>query len=61
LLDQAAQLRATGVAVEVIAADDASLSAFGPNVLDPATREPSLIEGRRQGAEVVERLLAVWA
>jgi len=61
VLDQAAQLRATGVTVEVIAADDASLSAFGPNVLDPATREPSLIEGRRQGAEVVERLRAVWA
>jgi NTE family protein len=61
VLDQAAELRQTGVTVEVIAADDASLAAFGPNVLDPATREPSLIEGRRQGAEVVEHLRLVWA
>ena len=60
VLDQAQQLRATGVTVEVIAADDASLAAFGPNVLDPATREPSLLEGRRQGADVSERLLEVW-
>ena len=61
VLDQAAQLRASGVTVEVIAADEASIAVFGPNVLDPATREPSLIEGRRQGAEAVERLRAVWS
>jgi NTE family protein len=60
VLEQAAQLRKTGVTVEVIAADDASEAAFGPNVLDPATREPSLIEGRRQGAAAVERLRLVW-
>jgi NTE family protein len=60
VLDQVAQRRGTGVIVEVIAADDASLAAFGPNVLDPATREPSLIEGRRQGAEAAERLRLVW-
>lgn len=58
--DQAEELRAGGVTVELIAADDASLAAFGPNVLDPATREPSLLEGRRQGAEAAERLRAVW-
>lgn len=61
VLDQAEQLRASGVTVEVVAADEASLAAFGPNVLDPATREPSLVEGRRQGAQTVERLRAVWA
>lgn len=58
--EQAGQLRAGGVIVEVIAADEASLAAFGPNVLDPATREPSLLEGRRQGADAAERLLEVW-
>ncbi len=61
VLDQAEQLRVSGVTVEVVAADEASLAAFGPNVLDPATREPSLVEGRRQGAEAVGRLRAVWA
>jgi len=61
VLDQVAQLRASGVTVEVIAADEVSIAVFGPNVLDPATREPSLIEGRRQGAEAVERLRAVWS
>jgi NTE family protein len=61
VLDQAAELRRTGVTVELIAADEASLAAFGPNVLDPATREPSLIEGRRQGADAVERLRLVWS
>ena len=61
VLDQAEQLRASGVAVEVIAADDASLAAFGPNVLDPASRIPSLLEGRRQGTEAVDRLLEVWS
>lgn len=61
VLDQAAQLQSTGVVVEVIAADDGSLAAFGPNVLDPATREPSLIEGRRQGAAALGAIAAVWA
>jgi NTE family protein len=61
VLDQAEQLRASGVTVEVIAADDSSLAAFGPNVLDPASRRPSLLEGRRQGAEAAERLLEVWS
>lgn len=60
VLDQVGQLRRTGVSVELIAADDGALAAFGPNVLDPATRAPSLREGRRQGADAVERLAAVW-
>ena len=49
-----------GAVVEVIVADEGSLAAFGTNVLDPATRAPSLAEGRRQGAEAAERLRAVW-
>ena len=61
VLDQAEELRSTGVVVEVVAADDASLAAFGPNVLDPATRGPSLAEGRRQGDEAAARLAEVWS
>jgi NTE family protein len=61
VLDQAEELRAAGVVVEVVAADERSQAAFGPNVLDPATRGPSLAEGRRQGAEAATRLAAVWS
>ena len=58
--DEAEPLRSAGAVVEVIVADEGSLAAFGTNVLDPATRAPSLAEGRRQGAEAAERLRAVW-
>lgn len=57
---EAAALRERGAIVEVIAADDRSTEAFGTNVLDPATRGPSLREGRRQGAIEVERIAKVW-
>ncbi len=57
---EAAALREQGAIVEVIAADDGSTEAFGTNVLDPATRGPSLREGRRQGAIEVERIAKVW-
>jgi NTE family protein len=57
---EAAALREQGASVEVIAADDRSTEAFGTNVLDPATRGPSLREGRRQGAIEVERIAKVW-
>jgi NTE family protein len=58
---EAEELRATGATVGIIEADVASLAAFGSNPLDPATRGPSLLEGRRQGAHEAERLAAVWA
>ncbi|MEX1218455.1 MAG: patatin-like phospholipase family protein [Acidimicrobiales bacterium] len=57
---QAETLRANGVVVEVIAADEQSTQAFGPNVLDPATRAPSLREGRRQGEDEIGRIARVW-
>ncbi len=57
---EAASLREQGAIVEVIAADESSTAAFGTNVLDPATRGPSLREGRRQGASEVERIAKVW-
>jgi NTE family protein len=57
---EAAALREQGSIVEVVAADKGSTEAFGTNVLDPATRGPSLREGRRQGAIEVERITKVW-
>lgn len=57
---EAAALREQGSIVEVVAADKGSTEAFGTNVLDPATRGPSLREGRRQGAIEVERIAKVW-
>jgi len=57
---EAQTLRDRGARVEVIAADEGSTAAFGTNVLDPATRGPSLREGRRQGALEIERIAKVW-
>ncbi len=57
---EAETLRERGAMVEVIAADERSTAAFGTNVLDPATRAPSLREGRRQGALESERIAKVW-
>jgi NTE family protein len=57
---EAGALRSTGAIVEVIAADAQATAAFGTNVLDPATRVPSLREGRRQGALEAQRIAKVW-
>jgi NTE family protein len=57
---EADALRSTGAIVEVIAADAGATEAFGTNVLDPATRVPSLREGRRQGALEAQRIAKVW-
>ncbi len=46
--------------VHVITADDAALAAFGSNVLDPATREPSARAGRAQAAATIEAARAFW-
>ncbi len=59
--DEAETLRDRGAIVEVIAADEGSTAAFGTNVLDPATRAPSLREGRRQGSLESERIAKVWS
>ncbi len=59
--DEAETLRDRGAIVEVIAADGGSTAAFGTNVLDPATRAPSLREGRRQGSLESERIAKVWS
>ncbi|MFH8337604.1 patatin-like phospholipase family protein [Streptomyces sp. AM6-12] len=44
-----AALRAGGAEVLVIAPDEASATAIGPNPLDPATRTPAAQAGRAQG------------
>lgn len=46
--------------VHVVTADDAALAAFGSNVLDPATREPSARAGRAQAAATLEAARAFW-
>ncbi|MEU5597588.1 patatin-like phospholipase family protein [Streptomyces sp. NPDC020298] len=49
-LEQAvAQLRAQGAEVLVVEPDEPSLSAIGPNPLDPSTRGPAAEAGRTQG------------
>lgn len=45
----------------VLAADDASGAAFGPNPLDPARRADAFRAGRRQGAAAAARVTAFWA
>lgn len=53
-------LEEKGSEVLVITADEASLAAFGSNVLDPATREPSARAGRAQAAATIEAARAFW-
>ncbi len=54
-------LRATGVQVVVVAADESSTAAFGTNPLDPATRAPSARAGREQAAAVAETVRRFWS
>lgn len=46
---EADALRAAGSEVTVVVADESSVAAMSPNPLDPATRGPSVVAGRRQG------------
>ncbi|MCA0144297.1 patatin-like phospholipase family protein [Blastococcus sp. LR1] len=47
--------------VAVVSPDEASRTAIGRNVLDPAAREPAARAGRAQAAQVVARVGEVWA
>jgi len=47
--------------VLVIAADAASATAIGLNLLDPATRHPSALAGRTQGRELAAPVAALWS
>ncbi|WP_248964077.1 patatin-like phospholipase family protein [Sphaerisporangium perillae] len=46
--------------VTVVAPDEASLAAMGPDPLDPAVRTPAAEAGRAQGRALTERFLAFW-
>ncbi|BAW10091.1 patatin [Nocardia seriolae] len=50
----------TGARVEVIAPDEASVTAFGANPLDSATRVPALEAGRAQAKTDAARIAALW-
>jgi NTE family protein len=50
-----------GVAVAVVQPDAASLAAFGADVLDPATREPSARAGLAQGRAEADRVRGLVA
>jgi NTE family protein len=54
--DEIAGLRSAGSHVELIVPDEASMAAFGPNVLDPATRAPSARAGLAQGTAAAAAL-----
>lgn len=45
--------------VEVLYADEESVTAFGPNSLDPAVRAASARAGRAQGARLASRIAAL--
>jgi NTE family protein len=48
----AAEIAAFGARTFAVFADDISLAAFGPNLLDPRCRRPSTLAGREQGRRV---------
>jgi NTE family protein len=50
LLKVVDELRAAGAEVALIAPDEASVAAIGPNALDPSRRTPAAEAGRAQGA-----------
>lgn len=51
-----ATLRAAGADVVLITPDDATIEAFGPNMLDVRRREPALLAGLAQGAALAADL-----
>ena len=57
---QVDELRASGSRVETILPDDASLDAFGTNLMDPSTRAPAARAGREQGTALAEQLAGFW-
>ena len=55
--DTAAEIAAFGARTFAVFADEASLSAFGPNPLDPRCRVPSALAGREQGRRVAAAVM----
>ncbi|WP_366451316.1 patatin-like phospholipase family protein [Cellulomonas sp.] len=60
LAAQVDELRAGGSSVETIFPDDASLTAFGTNMMDLSTRLPAARAGDDQGRALAEQLAEFW-
>ena len=60
LAAQVDELRAGGSSVETIFPDDASLKAFGTNMMDPSTRAPAARAGYNQGRALAGQLTKFW-
>jgi NTE family protein len=60
LAAQVDELRAGGSRVETILPDQASLDAFGSDLMDPSTRRPAARAGHGQGRALAEQLAAFW-
>lgn len=57
---QVEALEASGSRVETIFPDEASLSAFGDNMMNPATRPPAARAGYDQGRKRAAQLIDFW-
>jgi len=55
-----AVIRAAGGAVELVVPDDASLAAFGSNLMNPRQRPGSARAGLEQGRRIAEGLRGFW-
>jgi len=60
LAAQVDDLRAAGSAVETILPDQASLAAFGDDLMDPSARRPAAEAGYAQAITVADRLREFW-
>ncbi|HET9140097.1 patatin-like phospholipase family protein [Actinophytocola sp.] len=58
--DQAAELADAGTRTAIFTPDEESLAAFGPDVLDPATRAPAARAGRAQGQHLAATVATLW-
>jgi NTE family protein len=58
---EAAAVRVAGGEMQLIAPDDASAEAFGPNLMDAARRPACMEAGRAQGRSEAARLKAFWS
>lgn len=57
---QVDELRAGGSRVETVLPDEASLDAFGTNLMDPSTRLPAALAGQAQGTSLAGQLAQFW-
>lgn len=60
LAAQVDELRSGGSLVETILPDAESLTAFGDNMMSPATRAPAARAGHDQGRRLAGRVLELW-